>query len=562
MHHRAIQIAVIVGLTSSYAGFSRGQIIDVKIVPETRLVDVKAEATTIPTSAPGMNNGLRDDSAQIVGDSVAIEKIRRDLVDFVARAPQLAPTDAARQWLGLFDRAMRLNQPPVLNNRDSYYDRRTPRLFADVVVALPPPAAWNDLAQQVAARPTLAKSSVSESSLHILAALLVNDRKLATEQFKVLQATMAVGESPAPSIRSDNSLSPLAAFLGVNADDPEALLADLDRQISEARESDNYTPTIDVPDLVTLIGKEKATELLTRAIGSAGEVKVATGDDTRRLAQVLALKSVDSLKVPQWSLVDVNTVALFEAMHKRFPKGRPGQKGVAAFLGLSGNSGEDDAYRLQTYHQAQFYYMLGLIANNRTADAITVARELAKLGDGYAQNIDALSVMTAQGHGPAVRKFLHDLLAEDPNLPYWENYLALSAQTDAAAESLQLVRQAAAKPNLSREEKDVIQNYLIRALLAADEVDEAVSLLQKSLKEPDPGPPKPTEDDATVRFNYYRQPLKGIHAMQLARVGAALKRPDLFEEGIAAAKAFINPQKTVDPSMYDNRYLRQQLASL
>jgi hypothetical protein len=102
------------------------------------------------------------------------------------------------------------------------------------------------------------------------------------------------------------------------SDDPDRLVKGFEKQLDEmsrqaaaqalqsansGMEGEIYTPTLQVPDLVTLVGKESAENLIRRALVAPVQLSVGVGDDTRALTQRLALEMIDQLKVAQWSLV-------------------------------------------------------------------------------------------------------------------------------------------------------------------------------------------------------------------------------------------------------------------
>ena len=97
------------------------------------------------------------------------------------------------------------------------------------------------------------------------------------------------------------------------------------------------------------------------------------------LTAAVALRNIDKLSVPQWSLVrDLDGIELFEALRKRFGVPGDGPNLVTAFLILGG---ADPSLAMQgvehrfAYDQAKPYYFAALIAHGRNADAETIANE-------------------------------------------------------------------------------------------------------------------------------------------------------------------------------------------
>jgi len=158
--------------------------------------------------------------------------------------------------------------------------------------------------------------------------------------------------------------SQLLESLGRAADaSPDAKLKAFEAAIAEhtgprfSMGSSGYVPNVDLPDLVTLVGEEKAEQLLRRAL--AARVSLSPKSDaeaTTLLARRLATRSPELLAVPQWSLVKTaDSVELFEAMVKRFPP-----------------KADDEDYLFKV---ARRYHIIGLILADRTDDALRAADE-------------------------------------------------------------------------------------------------------------------------------------------------------------------------------------------
>ena len=73
-------------------------------------------------------------------------RLRADLTNFTTRAVSLAPAIAAREWLELCDRFARLPGPRRL---DAGRGDEAPLQVPELLMALPPPAAWDELAKVI-----------------------------------------------------------------------------------------------------------------------------------------------------------------------------------------------------------------------------------------------------------------------------------------------------------------------------------------------------------------------------------------------------------------------------
>ena len=106
---------------------------------------------------------------------------------------------------------------------------------------------------------------------------------------------------------------------------------------------------LDVPDLVALSGHDRAATLLEKVF--TAEVRSASfhGERTRALAREVAVKMGARLKFAPWSLVDtLDSTGLYELLDKQFA---------------------NDPNSAWQRRNADAYYLLGLIASNRTDDA-------------------------------------------------------------------------------------------------------------------------------------------------------------------------------------------------
>jgi len=91
---------------------------------------------------------------------------------------------------------------------------------------------------------------------------------------------------------------------------------------------------------------------------------------------------------------------------------------------------------------------------------------------------------------------------------------------------LALVRAAAARDDLSDNQKATLHQILFKALLASDDVDGAVQQARQLI----------ALDAATPSDNGYNAGQLGV---MIARIGVLLQRPELIDEGIATAKKWL-----------------------
>ena len=209
-----------------------------------------------------------------------------------------------------------------------------------------------------------------------------------------------------------------------------------------------------LPDLVTLLGAEKAEPLLLRALKLNNvDIQQISGIETKRLARKIALAHLDDLGRPPWALTqDVDGGPLYEALLKKYPTDPGGQQNAV-------------------------YYVMSLIGQGKTTEAVKAA---GMTNGGYLTN----AVEQAIDHGWAeeIYTFLHSYLPAHPESGLWESLILTGAPTGHASEALALVQQTSAQPGLSAAARLTLEPILYRALLAVDKVDDGVAQLRVLIK--------------------------------------------------------------------------------
>jgi len=272
---------------------------------------------------------------------------------------------------------------------------------------------------------------------------------------------------------------------------------------------------LELPDLVTLLGSEKAESILRRVLVLPDtRVSVEVGDETRALARKLALELSGKLLRPQWDLTkSLDGVALYEVLRKRFPGGR------------------DSAWETM---EADTWYLFGLIAANRARDAVKLVEErLVKsdLGDLHLDP-DLLATLDKAGHTRAVNKFLEELLGNKPELPLWEAFTMTASRLGQGQKVEELARKALKRNGLKPARRRAYQSYLRQALLASDKVEEAVTLLREEMAVPPGGA---SEDEVAMEASFRSG--SGGGGITLANLGRAVGRTEWIDEGFKAALA-------------------------
>jgi len=462
------------------------------------------------------------------------EKLRQALTAFRQQSVSLPPAEAAKQWLALVDRYLQLNEAAFdFEMRGGGFHPLEP---LELVEALPSPESWGELAKAIEARPAgEGTHALSELGLRLLAHTLQGNAGKRREDIAGLESLAARAKTLQAyffnSLFDELSRSVMAAM-----DNPEAVLRALDRKLAmlQSEENSHYQPGLDIPDLVSLVGQEKAEVFLQRAlVKSKAQLEVASGTPTDKLARKLALELVNELKVPQWSLVSsLDAVDLYEAMEKRFARSETNEPPPVVsdipLVRLPFN-----AFGGYERRNARIYYLLGLIARERTTHAVAVAREFEKEDDAYFPN-EVIRQMERAGLATQLNSFFRELLRQNPDLPFWEEYVQVAAHAGQTAEMVKLVQTTVSKPGLSKSRRRHLQELSYEALLANDDVEAGIAQMRGLLQ---------TNEPPSTSSRRYRRENRGQIALKLARVGHLLNRPDWLEEGIAAAKAAIQGEE-------------------
>lgn len=457
-------------------------------------------------------------------------RFRSDLSNFTARAATLLPANAATEWLKL---AERFSELPPRQRFVPGEEPTQPVQFTEVIAALPPPASWDDLVKAIQAQP--APTGVKDAriaSLRMLGSALAGDRAGLAAQVTAFEELLLKTKREEAMVLVDASRSLNEALLALS-DDPKAIVAGVERQLTAVeRDRDSGWSSINLPDLVGVVGEATATPLVERAVKSKARNFYIQGKATEALARRLALQAVNDLQVPRWELVNsLDAVALYEALEKKFSPSKPAAPATTAEAIADLEEERNDPH---AKGQAQTYYLMGLIVQGRAADATRFAGQL-KTQPGYQFQIAASEAALARaGFIRQLDDFLYELLSKNPELPFWEPYFSAAAQVGTTGRMLTLARATAARPELSGNMKGNLRENLYRALLAADQIEEGVKELRALIA----SAPKA---EARARQGYrggmmmshqldWQQP-----ALTLAQLGLALDRPEWLDEGLAAA---------------------------
>lgn len=477
--------------------------------------------------------------------------LRKQIAEFGTKVRTMAPEAAAKEWLGYFDQLGKMK--PQNNGRPNL--KELPASLNDLLEALPPPAAWPALEKAVQARPAAKGKELNrEQGLKLLVYTL-------NKNSQARQALIGELEKQAKEADSSESYAYQSIFqelrnaMLASIDDPKIIMQMLEQQVAEGQ-GEYGREDIEVPNLVAIVGEKEAEAFLRRALVKPKiKLNVTSGTATQKLAQKLALELIKDLKTAQWKLVDsLEAVDLYEAMEKKFATKEEAAVATPVIPNLptiTRNRGFGADYEQQ---QAKLYYLLGLIAKQRTADAVKVAKEIGKEQSAYLPP-DAIAAMEKAGYSRPLADFFYALLKENPGLPFWANYVQISANVGQTDKMLELARESAARKDLDPKKHKYVASMLVSALLAADKVDEGVAQLRQLTTSKDKDE---AEDDDE---NPYSMVESGSAGVKLARIGHLMQKPEWIEEGLKMARKSLVDGGAVQ-SRYGSRDGELELAAL
>lgn len=503
MRNRTCLAAAIAALFASTAHFASAIYAGEVKPADAILAEMNApRATSRPPKPLGLHAQLRAD-AKALAQTVA----------------SLPAEEAAGRWLALSDRQRAALHVDVAPSGTF----EPPVDFAALLAALPTAEQLPALKAALDRRPLDDAGGQRVALLKMLVATLRGDAPGVDAAFDDLRTAALARKTPGGRI--DARFAEFRKALAGGEAEASSSLAEFERELEERSPAGvSYVRQLSVPDLVSLVGEERARPLLDRAVRSGKKLRIYNGDATKRIARELALASIESATVPQWSLCEsVDAVELYEATAKKFPA-KPDA------------DDRDFDFGQHERQQAAPYYLLGLIVRGRSDDALKFATDPAQRDALGAYSIrSAADALSGKGFDEQLYQFLKRVAAADPATPLWEVLVTTAAKAGHANELLQLARDAAAKPGQDAASRRASNRHLADALLSADQVDEGIALLRQ---EADGG-------DASDEL---------ARVVRLATIGRILGRPELVAEALddARRRTLALPDKGAEsgPSTY------------
>ncbi len=449
-------------------------------------------------------------TAATAADLSPAAKLLGEIRAYRQRSTSLAPAAAAKQWLGLWQQGTALAALPPAADYSGYDSGiGAPAGLRSVLSALPPPAAWDELRKQIDIAVGKRSGQREALALRMLGEALSQDRRsLATsiESMRALVKDADEGERDS----ADASIDQLQATLTTLYGDPEAIAAQFLSDAAKAAKR-AYDPSVATPDLVGLVGEEKARELLLSALRLPVLLSIESGDATRSLARTLALSHLGELKRAQWNLVDgADPIGFYEAMQARF-------------VAPANSDGSDEASAFDFLRRgADTHYLVALISAGRHQDAARLLPRLSGEMELYLSK-DVLQRLQVQGQAAELARFLAASLRRQPELEVWTLYLQQAAAAGLHAEAIELLDDIGARAELPLALRKKLELSRIEALLAADRLDDAIALLSARVLKHSPD----SDEEHLLRLQW---------SVRLASLGRVLQRPEVVEPAFAAAR--------------------------
>lgn len=439
---------------------------------------------------------LDDDTSEESADANSRpEELLKTLQAYRAEQSSFSSSKRASQWIGMVYSMATWGQPEFLRSYASPDpETKKPIALESLIVSMPPPKDWKALWRAFEAYDASAVPEHYVAGLRLFVAALEprgGHLEKAIAGYRNI-STDAMDEYRQSEFKQ--ALVELEATAALQRNDMEGLLEGVR---AETLAADTYGDSVDVPDVINILGREKGTQWLTEMLTNARRsVEVPIGDETRTEAKRISLTHVDKLQTAHWGLIaDFDSIALYEAFSIRFPSGTS----VTELYGAR--------------PAAQTYYMLSLLSANRIDEATKQLRALG-MRESFSLNSNMLQELESAGKSQQVQAFMQALLKSDPNLKIWRPYLQLSSRIGMATSAAAFTKSLLKSVDPEEGTRADLEVRYAEALLALNDTDSALKHLSASMDSAD----LDTQSDL---------------GLKLARLGALLQDSKLERQGFA-----------------------------
>ncbi len=464
-------------------------------------------------------------------------QLAKDMEKYDKNLKSMSEEEAARQWLALATRFLKLSpvNPALLPTEDldklRYLVRTSSLKYLFEII--PGPFSWSHLAKLANE-----KSAKKENNPDGMQSIVMFCNLLNTDTKKVLKGldhfeSMALKESPYQINRTKSWFKWVREEVKLfdKAKNTGNVISEFKKLLDFYQNRLNENIIINVPDLLSHIDVKQATELLKQGLSiPTVSLVIPTGDKTKKLAENLVLQNKDSLKRPQWGLIhSIDTVHLFEIQYEKFYSSKKDLN--KDFSQMVQSNSDDFPFEEQTdlKQQAVAFYLLGLLAQNKTEKANTFAKALSETELSARKMKDALETTGRTDLFPRYFDFIENLLKNNPELSFWNQYVKFASIVHQEERMTKTLITMTSSSSLDFLKKQKIKKKLIKAYLAQDRVEEGLSVIREIIA---------TKTDSQKKKTRYKfADIQGDMGLKLAELGRILNRPELVKEGLEAAKA-------------------------
>jgi len=411
---------------------------------------------------------------------------------FAEKSNAMPPADALRGWLALVDKSLQLTPSKYQFGYNYESD------LSILLKGLPPPETWADVVREIRSRPIgEGYKAVRMRGLRLLAAAMEADEKTMWAEFD------AAAELTAKLGTDGNLFSALEkvhSTLCAQSNDPKLQISTFDWTLSFLEMHPAKEQQLLVPELLAIHSREKAEELILRALRLPGVELNFTSrhSETFKLAQNLAIKIVPDMAAPCWELCrSFDGVQLYEALDKRFPAKE-----------------EERWHHFGERDEALMFYIMGLVAKDDMPKAKNAALAVKEISI-HASIYEIVEMARNQGIIVKLFNFLHDLLGEHPKAPFWTLYWELAEAGGGREKGCKLIVAGCDDESMVWQ----ANRHLIEILFDSGREAEGLALVRKKIAEA-------AETEKRMEI-----------ALKFAAISRALKNKAYVEEALRKAIA-------------------------
>jgi tetratricopeptide (TPR) repeat protein len=358
--------------------------------------------------------------------------------DYEAAWRKMTPAEAGAGWLALYD----ASKKEEFSGSGMGYGSST--AFSE----LPHPDSWPVIADGLRSRAGTAET-IEAIGLRLLAEFLAGDPQ---SQWKAMVPLMNAKITQSEILMYRTRLYTTLAEM---TQDKERIVRGFQNQTQQKAPS--YDNSVQVPDLVSLVGPVRAEEILIQVLTTTkADLQPSTSKATNALLRKVASQNMAKLKVAQFSLIDSpDSYLLFEQMLKRFPE-----------------AGEDED---QNLNQQRGYYVMGLLFAGRRDEAVKEGRAL-KDTSYYAPPSETVEISARIAVNPAFLETLQAIVVKNPASGFWPLYISAAFTAKKNDQAIAALEETLKDAGSSA---STLRGYLEPLLLGTPRRDEVITAVRK-----------------------------------------------------------------------------------